>query len=103
MVKKISVREKGQVLSTQIVTAKQEQGFTRVTLRVRMKGSLESLVAVFYALETGNPYLFLDDVSLRGRAVVRQRSAAIKKAGASRQRLLDAEFSLSAYIRSSAV
>ena len=53
------------MLSTQILPATKESDFTRVALKVRMRGTLDNLVKVFHALETGQPYLFLDNVSVR--------------------------------------
>ena len=57
-----------EVLSTQILPASEQEGFNRVTLKVRMRGVLENTVKAFHALETGQPYLFLDNVSIRGHA-----------------------------------
>ena len=54
-----------EVLSTQILPVSEEAGFTRVALKVRMRGALENTVKLFHALETGQPYLFLDNVSIR--------------------------------------
>ena len=63
---KLTASSRGmEIISTQILPAKEEEGFTRVTLKVRMRGQLEDSVKVFHALETGQPYLFLDNVSLR--------------------------------------
>ena len=33
-----------------------------------MRGSLDKIVKVFHALETGQPYLFLDNISIRSHA-----------------------------------
>ena len=57
-----------EVLSTQILPAGEEAGFIRVALKVRMRGGLDNAVKVFHDLETGQPYLFLDNVSILGRA-----------------------------------
>ena len=65
VVKRIVTAHQAEVLSTQIVPPVQEQGFTRVALRVRMRGTLESAVAVFYSIETDKLFLFLDNVSVR--------------------------------------
>ncbi|MGB5472039.1 MAG: type II secretion system protein GspM [Gammaproteobacteria bacterium] len=65
VVKRIVTANQAEILSTQIVPPVQEQGFTRVALRVRMRGTLESAVAVFYSIETDKLFLFLDSVSVR--------------------------------------
>jgi general secretion pathway protein M len=54
-----------EVLSTQILPTSEEAGFTRVMLKVRMRGNLDNTVKLFHKLETGQPYLFLDNVSVR--------------------------------------
>lgn len=99
IVKRVVTPKGGAIISTQILPPKQEQGATRVTLRVRMKGSLEILVSVFHTLETGNPYLFLDNVSIRGRAVSRRRVAAKASGAGGKPPDLDVDFELSGYMR----
>lgn len=54
-----------EVLSTQILPASGEAGLIRVAVKVRMRGMQDNAVKVFHALETGQPYLFLDNVSIR--------------------------------------
>lgn len=68
IVKRITGSTGMEVLSTQILPAGEEAGFTRVALKVRMRGGLDNTVKVFHALESGQPYLFLDNVSILGRA-----------------------------------
>jgi general secretion pathway protein M len=65
LVKRIAVARNAQVLSAQNLTAHQEAGFDRISLKVRMRGELESIVQAFYDLETGEPFVFLDNVSIR--------------------------------------
>mgnify|MGYP001827172351 FL=1 len=99
IVKQVVTPKGGDIISTQILPPKQQQGTTRVTLRVRMKGSLEMLVSVFHTLETGNPYLFLDNVSLRGRSVARRRVARVNPVTGISAPTLDIDFELSGYMR----
>ena len=68
IVERVAGSENMEVLSTQILTSSTEAGFTRVALKVRMRGSMDNTVKVFHALETGQPYLFLDNVSIRSHA-----------------------------------
>lgn len=96
-VKRVAAPKGAAIISTQILPSKQEQGATRVTLRVRMKGSLETLVSVFHELETGSPYLFLENISIRGRAISRRRVA--KPTSGVRPPDLDIDFELSGYMR----
>ena len=65
LLKRIATTKNAQVVSTQILTTRQEEGFDRISLKVRMRGQLEHIVQAFYALETGDPFIFLDYVSIR--------------------------------------
>ncbi len=98
-VKQVAAPKGAEIISTQILPPKQEQGAIRVTLRVRMKGSLETLVSVFHALETGSPYLFLDNVSIRGRAISRRRVTKAARVAGFKAPDLDIDFELSGYMR----
>jgi len=80
-----------EVLSTQILPARQESDFIRIALKVRMRGKLDNLLKVFYALETDQPYLFLDNVSVRSN---RQRRYM-----ANTDQLLDVDFDLIGYMQ----
>lgn len=84
----------GTVMSTQILPTSNEEGFSRVSIKVRMRGQLENIVSAFHAFETGSPYLFLDNVFIRGKPASRVRQ---RRAGQNSQ--LDVDFELSGYIR----
>jgi len=101
ILKRVATPKGAEIISTQILPSKQEEGVTRVTLRVRMRGSLETLVGVFYALETGNPYLFLNNVALRGRPLARRRVVGMAR-GVKKLPTLDIDFELSGYMRGKA-
>lgn len=79
-----------ELLSTQILATTEEAGIRRVALKVRMRGKLENLVGVFHALETGQPYLFLDNVSIRRLGMHRYKAA--------RGEQLDVDFDLIGYV-----
>ncbi len=96
VVKSVATARRAEVLSTQIVPAAYEESFTRVALKVRMRATLEALVQVFHALETGEPLLFLDDVSIRGRGGVHGRLALTTP-----EEVLDVDFQLVGYMRNS--
>ena len=59
----------GKLLSTQILPSQVEQGSTRVTVRVRMTGSIESVYKALYAIESNRPALFIETVDLNARQV----------------------------------
>ena len=65
LVKRVMVAKNAQVVSTQILTTRAEEGFDRVSLKVRLRGELENIVQAFHVLETGEPFVFLDNVSVR--------------------------------------
>ena len=57
---------RGKVISTQEVPARQSGTAREVVVRVQMNGDVETVQRTFHALETGMPYLFLDNLRLRG-------------------------------------
>jgi general secretion pathway protein M len=91
LVKRIAVAKKMEVLSIQILPAAQEQGFTRIALKVHMRGTLDSIVQLFYALETGEPLLFMEDMSLRSHARRSRGMGAVEQS-------LETDFNLVAYV-----
>ncbi len=85
-----------EVLSTQNLPASREAGFTRVAVKVRMRGGLENTVKAFHALETGQPYLFLDNISVRGHA--KRINIAKVKRKVSYGQMLNVDFDLIGYM-----
>lgn len=65
LVKRIIVAKNAEVVSTQILTTRQEEGFDRVALKVRIRGELGNVVQAFHVLESGEPFVFLENVSVR--------------------------------------
>jgi len=63
----------GKLNSTQILAARDEGSFRRVAIRVQMTVTVEPLQAVFYGLESAQPYLFVDNVDIRRRVTKRRR------------------------------
>lgn len=90
IIKRIAGPHGMEVLSTQIMPVTEESGFTRVALKVRMRGMLDGMIRVFYALETGQPYLFLENVSIRSRIHRRSNRDA--------SQVLDVDFNLIGYM-----
>lgn len=62
----------GNLISTQVLPATEEENFTRVAIRVQMVGDTPTLQQVLHQLESGQPLLFIDDVQVRSQPV-RQR------------------------------
>lgn len=65
LVKGTAQASKVDVLSMQTLPTIQEEDVLRCALKVHMRGDLVNIVQMFHTLETGNPFLFLDKVSIR--------------------------------------
>ncbi len=95
LVKRIAVANNTKILSTQILATGRNEENTRVVLKVRMNGELESIVRLFHALETGEPYLFLDNVTIKASGGRRSQRKV------STRRNLDVDLELAGYLQSS--
>jgi general secretion pathway protein M len=87
----------GSLRSIQPMAGVDEQGFRRITLRVQMTATIEALFETIYALETGMPVLFVENLDIQSR-FARRRS---NQAGAQRPPdapLLVVGFDLSGYM-----
>ena len=73
VIKRIAGANGMEVLSTQILPTNKKSDFTRVALKVHTRSRLNNTVRVFHALETGQPYLFIENISVRGISRSRQR------------------------------
>lgn len=91
IVKAISATNRAQILSTQVLPVSEEEGFLRVTLKVRLQGELPAILQSLYDIETNDVYMFVDNVSLRDSMAGRQHVAG-------KLRPMDAEFELVAYM-----
>lgn len=95
LVKRIAVANNTKIQSTQILTTGRDEENTRVVLKVRMSGELESIVRLFHALETGEPYLFLDNVTIKASGSRRSRRNLHAR------RNLDVDLELTGYMQGS--
>ncbi|MEM9533706.1 MAG: type II secretion system protein GspM [Pseudomonadota bacterium] len=86
--------ENCQVISNQNMRVRDKERFQRVTNKVRLRCEVEDLANVFYQLENGTPYVFLDNVSVY-RQITRRRQGRETV----RQQILDVRFDLSGYLR----
>jgi general secretion pathway protein M len=91
LVKAITGGNKAQILSTQLLPVSEEQGFLRVALKVRLRGTLPAILQSLYDIETDDVYLFVDDLALRDNMTGRARQQNIIPP-------MDAEFELVAYM-----
>jgi hypothetical protein len=90
MVKTITSANDTQIVSTQIQPFANELGFVRVTLKVRLRGTLPAVLRSFYDIETDDLHMFLENVSLRDSSSGRIQSTQLRQ--------MDADFDLVAYM-----
>lgn len=90
-IKRLAASKSMEILSTQILPASEDAGFTRVALKVRMRGILENTVKLIHSLETGQPYLFIDNVTIRK---ISRRSSKLPAIG----QMLNVDFDLIGYM-----
>jgi general secretion pathway protein M len=57
----------GTLQSIQPMPGVEEHGLMRITLRVQMTGTTETLFDVLYTLESGSPVLFIEDLDIQNR------------------------------------
>ena len=69
----------------------EEQGFLRVALKVRLRGTLPAILQSLYAIETDDVHMFVDHLALRDNMTGRARQQNIISP-------MDAEFELVAYM-----
>jgi general secretion pathway protein M len=86
----------GALESVQPIPGVEEQGLIRVTLRVQMSGTTDTLFDILYALEAGTPVLFIDNVDIQSRAQAGQQGEAQSEAAPPAS--LSIAFDLSGYL-----
>jgi general secretion pathway protein M len=84
-----------QVLTHQQLTGGKPELYEKVTIQVRMRCDLEPLSLIFYQLESGKPYLFVDQLM-----IYKQNYGYVAPGQkAPQQSALDIRFNLSGYMR----
>jgi general secretion pathway protein M len=86
----------GELRSTQILPAEEleaDLGFRRTTLRVHFVVTIDGLEETLYELETGQPYLIIDEVTVRQERARRRRNEP------QAQPMLDVSLELFGYVR----
>lgn len=82
-----------QNVGAQSYTGSEEELYKRVTVQARLKCDLEPLAAIFYDLENGKPYLFVDQVMIYKQQSYTPPGAKVAPVP------LDVRFNLSGYLR----
>lgn len=73
-IKKTIVDAGGQLSSTQALPVSIEDKFSRITVRVRMRGNTEVLRAVLYKIETSTPFIIINQLDIRPMRGMRNRT-----------------------------
>ena len=82
----------GSLVSTQVLPNKEEEDiFPAITMKMHMRGTIESLRQILYTFDTGQPLLFLDNLLIQKRR--RSDEPAPRDAD-----LLDIRFDVTAFI-----
>jgi general secretion pathway protein M len=55
----------GQLTSTQVLPAREENGINRVMIKVRMTVDMEMLRSILYDVETSQPLMIVDEIDIR--------------------------------------
>jgi general secretion pathway protein M len=82
-----------QLRSTQILPVREELGFRRFTARIEITGHEDALARVWYAMETGKPFLFIDSFDIEARQIPRRDRTQPPMV------ILDTRFEVTAYAR----
>lgn len=85
----------GRLTSTQTLKIDNTEAFPRVAIKAEVNAPIETLSTLFYRLETGEPYLFVDELSIQSKGAARRRRA---NRAAEADLALDAQFALSGYV-----
>ena len=83
-----------QIVSRQPVRPRIQERFTKVTVNVRMRCSVDDLLKVMYWLESSVPMLLIDELT-----VIKQRSRRRRSSEPQDDGMLDIRFNMSGYLR----
>ena len=86
--------ENCEVLQQQNMRVDEEERFQKVAIKVRMRCEIEDLSKVLYHIESGAPYLFVDDLTIYRQVTRRRRGRELVQ-----EKMLDVRFDLAGYIR----
>lgn len=81
-IKGIVEEDGGDLKSSQVLSVVEEGQFTRVGINARMDMSLETLQTVLYELESGVPFLWVDNLTVASKRRMRRRLARFSSGSA---------------------
>jgi len=85
----------GQIVSTQPIEDQDKNLFSKVTIKLHMRGNINALQETLYGLEFSKPLLFVDNIIIQNRA---RRSASARKKPNANADQLDIRFDVTGYI-----
>lgn len=106
LVKEVVEGSGGELRSTRILPAEDVEaspGTRRTTLRVQMMVNIEGLGEILHALEAGQPYVLIDELSIRNQRERRQRRRNNRAEVADGEPMLDVSLELSGFVREASV
>jgi general secretion pathway protein M len=68
----------GKLRSIQILPVKTDGNFKRVSVRVQLTATLGSFARILYALESGRPYVFIDNLDVKNRRGRKAKQKAVE-------------------------
>ena len=83
---------RGELRSTQILPARDEGAFRRISIRGQIAVNTAALQRLFYELESASPFLFLDNIEIHARP-------SRRGTGAEDDPMLEVRFDLYGYMR----
>jgi len=96
-IKSVAEAAHGELKSTQILPATDEGKLHRIAIRAQLTVTLDAAQKVFYGIESGTPYLFIDNLSMNARTGLRMRAEQDQNP------LIDMQFDVIGYTRSGTV
>ena len=103
-VKEVVEASGGELRSTRILPAEDvdaSPGTRRTALRVQMMVSIEGLAEILYGLESGQPYVLIDELTVRSQRERRQRRR--NQTTTESDPMLDVNLELSGFVREASV
>ncbi len=98
-IKSLIESNNGNLISTQVIQQKENtEAFPPVTVKVHMRGNIESLQGILYRLATEHPVLLIDNLFLQTRNIAASRN--LQRRGRVRHGadLIEARFEITGYI-----
>jgi general secretion pathway protein M len=94
-------RHKAQLIGPRVLDPVEEGAFQRIGMRITLTATLAPLQAILYDLESGVPFLFIDELTIQRQEGRPQRRTATSSLQAAPDPQLDVSFNLLAYLRKS--